>query len=155
MIARYQNLNAAFISQITDLWNTNFPKGLAFQGQESLTSFLNKVSPLHHFIYSDPHNSEKVGAWLCVFERDQDVWFSIIVDASLQGKGVGRQLIESAKEVCEILNGWVVDRSEYVTAAGKPYQSPLKFYEKLGFQFLPEEKFPSDSLSCIKIRWKR
>lgn len=90
---------------------------------------------------------------MAIFIRDEEVWFSIIVDAKYQRQGFGQQLLNMAKLKQEKLNGWVVDNNESVKLDGTPYLSPLKFYLQNGFNVLQDIRFDTEKLSAVKIRW--
>ncbi len=79
----------------------------------------------------------------------------MILDARIQGKGFGRQLLNMAKEKEAKLNAWVVDHDRNLKKNGEIYRSPLDFYLKNGFEKLAESRLESDKISAVKIHWKK
>lgn len=92
---------------------------------------------------------------MSVFTRDEEIWFSIIINKNHQKRGIGRMLLNKAKEGYIVLNGWVVDKDSYLKQDGSPYSSPLGFYQKNGFEVLPEIRLSNEKLSAVKIRWTK
>jgi GNAT superfamily N-acetyltransferase len=114
--------------------------------------YLSKTgNPLHYLIEED---QELIG-WMATFERENERWFSIILDSKHQKMGLGSRLINEAKKKEFYLNGWVVDHNNDIKSNGKPYQSPLSFYLKNDFEVLKEIRLETDKISVVKIRWTK
>ena len=77
-----------------------------------------------------PLQEEKIKGWYFDFNRDSEKWFAMILDASIQGQGFGRQILNQAKEKESELNGWVIDHNNDLKANGEYYKSPIGFYLK-------------------------
>jgi GNAT superfamily N-acetyltransferase len=137
---------------VLDLWNKEYPDRLAYKNLDAFDEFLLKIGrPKHNLLF----DGNKLVAWVATFDREGERWFSVIVDSSQQGKGIGKKLIERVKEEEEHLCGWVVDHEDYQKSDGGPYISPITFYEKMGFDIITEERYKGDRLSAVKIYWKR
>ena len=88
---------------------------------------------------------------MMTFDRDQERWFSIIISPKEIGKGLGKQLFTHVLAKEPKLCGWVADHDNDVKKDGTPYLSPLKFYLKLGFEVLKNERMEKPGISCVKI----
>jgi hypothetical protein len=51
------------------------------------------------------------------------------------------------------LNGWVIDHNNDRKKNGLIYVSPLKFYEKCGFEIQNYMRLELDKISAVKIKW--
>ncbi len=138
--------------QVLDLWNKEYPIELAYKDIEAFDDFLLKMGKANHKLLLD---GERIVGWLATFDRENERWFSIIVDSSQQGKGIGKKLVEMAMNEEYHLCGWVVDHEEYKRADGAPYISPITFYIKMGFEVLTEERYKGEKLDAVKIYWKK
>ena len=87
--------------------------------------------------------------------RDNERWFAIILHSKFQGRGLGTKLLKFAKHQEQELNGWVIDHNRDKKKNGECYTSPLSFYLKNGFEKLPENRFKSQKISAVKIKWKK
>lgn len=138
--------------KVMTLWNQEYPIGLKYESIDQFDDFLAKTSNPKHYIIES--NDELIG-WIATFIRDEEKWFSIILNSNYQGKGYGTQLINEAKKKEIYLNGWVVDHNNDIKSNGKPYQSPLSFYLKNDFEVLKEIRLETDKISAVKIRWAK
>ncbi|GAB5522461.1 MAG: hypothetical protein Roseis2KO_03330 [Roseivirga sp.] len=138
---------------IVGLWNAEYPAHLSYEDISGFDHYLDGLSDPVHFIIYD--RDRHVQAWLITFTRDNARWFAMILNGSLQGKGMGSKLLDEAKKLEDELNGWATDHSRDVRADGKPYPSPIGFYLKNGFEVLPDIRMEKGALSTVKIRWKR
>lgn len=137
---------------VLDLWNKEYPDRLAYKNLDAFDGFLLKMGRPKHNLLLD---GNKLVGWIATFDREGERWFSVIVDSSQQGKGIGKKLIELVKAEEEHLCGWVVDHEDYKKTNGEPYNSPITFYEKMGFEVVQEERYKGDRLSAAKVYWKR
>jgi hypothetical protein len=53
------------------------------------------------------------------------------------------------------LNGWVIDHNNDKRKDGLIYISPLKFYEKCGFEIQSDIRLELDNISAVKIKWTK
>ncbi|MTI39490.1 GNAT family N-acetyltransferase [Fulvivirga lutimaris] len=137
---------------VLDLWNNEYPASLNYKDVDAFDEFLSKMgSPRHKLLF----DKQLLAGWIVTFDRDGERWFSIIVNSQLQGKGIGKRLIELFKAEEEHLCGWVVDHEDYIKLDGSPYNSPLTFYTKLGFELIEEERYKGDRLSAVKVYWEK
>jgi len=138
--------------QIHNLWNTEYPKNLKHESLEEFENYLWNLKTKYHVLLLD--DNVKVLGWLFVFVREKEVWFAMILDSKIQGKGFGTKLLNFAKKKEPILNGWAVDHNNYQLSSGKPYQSPVGFYLKNGFLTEAKTRIETPKLSAIKIRYE-
>lgn len=134
------------------LWNREYPKKLNVTC-ESFDEFLDKSTDHMHFLLID--DADEIIGWACTFNREDDRWFSIIMNSLYQGVGLGRKMIDQLKQTEERLNGWVIDHDNEIRYNGEPYKSPLTFYLKNGFLVYPEIRFESEKMSAVKIAWRK
>lgn len=138
-------------SQIFDLWNSEYPDKLSFQGMSEFENYLKNLKILRHFMLKNKTNL--LVAWGMTFERDSEKWFAIIVTTKMKGKGLGRKILDEIKNTETTLNGWVIDHNGDRKTNGQEYISPLKFYEKCGFRIIENERLEHDKISAVKIKW--
>lgn len=136
-------------ARIDSLWDEEYPANLA--GRYGL--LLDGVENYAHHLLLD--EAENLAGWAVEFEKDGETRFSIIVPAALQGRGYGRQLLDSLKSGLDAFYGWVIDHERDVKANGEPYRSPLPFYVKNGFEVLAGQRIEAAIISAVKIRWAR
>lgn len=147
-------VHLAFISpqlteQVNVLWNENYPVVM----KDRFTVLLQETSHHNHYFLFNENN--KLLGWAMDFERDDDIWFSIIVDEKEKNKGYGKLLINALKENNPVLNGWVIDHDNYKLQNDKYYRSPLSFYQALGFTVDYDTKIETPDLIGIRVTWKR
>jgi GNAT superfamily N-acetyltransferase len=133
--------------QINHLWNLEYPLNL--NGRFPI--LLNDVQNFQHYLLED--ENKNILAWAVYFEKDGEIRFSIIVDELYQGKGLGKLLIQQLKTDLDEFYGWVIDRDGDLKSNEQPYQSPLGFYPKLGFEILEDQRIDSEMLQAVKIHW--
>lgn len=150
VLGPFDHLSETQLKQILELWNTLYPAGLCYEHLGHFESFLEELGQIKHWIVLSKHN--KILAWIMTFDRSGERWFSIIVSQQMQGQGLGRQLISSALEKEDLLNGWVVNHNNTLKKDNSPYLSPLPFYKKLGCEVIDQEKLKKSGISCVKIR---
>ncbi|WP_339608751.1 GNAT family N-acetyltransferase [uncultured Roseivirga sp.] len=138
--------------RVTALWNAEYPASLSYNSIAGFDEFLDKIEQLKHYILSD--NGQNIVGWLLVFIRDEEIWFSVILDSNYQKVGLGKQLLNLAKQDFKTLNGWVIDNASSKKSDGSLYPVPLPFYLKNGFNVLNDVRLETEKLSAVKIRWK-
>jgi len=144
------SLNQEQKEQITHLWNTHYPVSLRYDSPSEFDDFLNSIEDSVHYL----HMADNVLAgWMAIFKRNEEIWFSIILDTEFQRKGIGQKLLDIAKNECRTLHGWVVDHDKCMKSDGTPYISPIPFYIKNGFKVLNGIRINTEKLNAVKIRW--
>lgn len=138
---------------IWNLWNREYPTTIRHQTVEELEEYLATLLLQEHIIIED--NAKNVKGWCCVFQRNNETWFAMILDSSIQGQGYGSELLRKIKEKHSILNGWIIVSSEYKKQSGEAYISPKAFYQKNGFRIHHSIKLETVALKTIKISWKK
>ncbi len=138
---------------ITQLWNAEYPKQLNFEGVDGFDNFLDSVSDQTHYLLID-ENGELKG-WFMTFTRQDERWFSVIVDGNEKQKGYGTQLLNELKVDEVEINGWAVEHDNYLKNNGENYRSPIGFYRKHGFEILLDIKLEKEEYYCVKIKWKK
>ncbi|EAY31248.1 N-acetyltransferase [Microscilla marina] len=145
-------LNDAQKEQIRTIWNRVYPAQVAHQ---NIISFEKYLAPLHNTTHWLVQNKQPIiKGWLTTFDRDDDRWFAMLLNDNIQGQGVGSELLRRAQAQNKVLNGWVIDHNDYVRKDGQAYISPVEFYLKNNFQVLTDQRFKTEQLSLVKIRWE-
>lgn len=140
-------------AQVLDLWNAEYPEQLTYSTIEEFENYVADLAEQSHILLKDENNTIK--GWYFDFIRENEKWFVLILDAEVQGKGIGGQILDLAKQNTTCLNGWVIDHNLDKKKNGEIYFSPLSFYLKNGFIEIPSERLKSDKISAVKIRWVR
>ncbi len=135
---------------VFDLWNMAYPKNIALRLPTDFDNYLNKLSDLRHAFIRGTNN--QLIAWYADFIRNNSRWFALIIHPDHHGHGFGKHFMNHAFKQNTELNGWVVTGDQYIRRDGKPYVSPLGFYEKLGFANT-KETFISDTLETVHVKW--
>lgn len=138
--------------EIIFIWNAEYPKTLRYSDIGPFEAYLAKMGKPIHYIKSD-EKGQLIG-WLATFDRDDERWFVMLVDARYQGRGIGSQMLDAAKKDESVLNGWAADHNKDMKADGTIYRTPITFYLKNGFEVLSDIRFEDGNLSLVKIRWK-
>lgn len=137
-------------AQIVQLWNAEYPAGLAYENMDGFEEYLSKTgNPIHYLIEVD----DQLIGWMATFERENEMWFSIILDSNYHNMGLGKRLINEAKMQGQTLNGWVLDHDEAHKLNGESYFSPLVFYLKNGFKVINDVRLETEKISAVKIQW--
>jgi GNAT superfamily N-acetyltransferase len=150
-IIQTTELNTKAKQQVFDLWNDEYPEKLSYNSLVEFEHYLQNLNNLRHFLLTD--KTDMVLGWALTFERDKEKWFAIILSEKLQRKGLGRKMLDELKQAEGILNGWVIDHCNDKKKNGLAYISPLKFYEKCGFEIQADIRLELDKLSAVKIKW--
>jgi hypothetical protein len=144
-------LNEQEKQQVLDLWNNEYPEKLSYNNLGEFDHYLKNLHNIKHFLLTDTMN--KILGWALTFERENEKWFAIILSEKVQGKGLGRKMLEKLKQVEPVLNAWVIDHNNDLKKYGQTYLSPLKFYEKCGFEIQTSNRLELDKISAVKIKW--
>jgi len=134
------------------LWNANYPASLELKTPEAFDSYTDSLSNAQHWLLVHP---ETIPIWAFSFVRDEETWFGIIVDTSVQRSGFGAATLAILKIHHPELNGWVIDHASALKLNGESYRSPVEFYLKNGFTLLPSERLETAAISAVKIRWRK
>lgn len=136
---------------IMRLWNREYPRRLALHAVEDFDKYLEPLQRQKHYIAQE--NGEVV-AWAFQFWREGEPWFALIVQSDRQGQGIGHTMLQMLKANHVKLCGWVIDQDNEPKANGEYYRSPLVFYLKNGFSFLPAQRLETEKMSAVKIMWE-
>ena len=148
-----QNLTSEEKQAVFELWNKEYPKNLGYTDLTEFDNYLNNLEEKHHVLVKDVE--ERIVGWYANFFRNNEIWFAMILNSCIHGKGIGSDLLRIAKNRNNNLNGWVIDHKLNLKANGSIYKSPLEFYMKNGFQLYPEIRLESPLISAVKISWSR
>ncbi len=143
-------LSKAQKETIVYLWNREYPVRISTT-KEGFDEYLNASARQTHFLMLDDAN-EVIG-WAYTFDREGDRWFSIIINGLYHGIGLGRMMLDQMKENESFLNGWVIDHDDEIKQNGEPYESPLAFYLKNGFEVHADIRFENEKMSAVKMVW--
>ncbi len=146
-----QLLNNSQKEALRTLWNKEYPKTIHHYSFEKFEDYLKTLTNVSHTLVV---KNDIIVGWYADFNRDRERWFLLILDASIQGKGIGSEIIKKVKTKFPVLNGWVVASNSYLKEDGTIYQSPLEFYKKLGFTTF-ENVILEGSIKAIKIQFTR
>ena len=147
------SLNNKQKKEIVDLWNNEYPTKLKHKSLEAFEVYLSPLKNQNHILIVDKFDIVK--GWCMDFERTNEKWFAMILDSTLQGKGLGTKLLNKAKETNPELNGWVIDHNKDIKQNGEYYISPIEFYTKNGFKINTETRLELNTISAIKIKWNK
>ena len=135
------------------MWNNEYPEKLNYRNLTDFEDYLKHLTQQSHIIMVD--ENQNIKGWYFDFIRENEKWFALILDAKLQGKGLGRKMLNLAKEKESELSGWVIDRSNDKKQNGEFYESPLSFYLKNGFELLVKNRLENEKISAVKIKWEK
>ena len=135
------------------MWNNEYPEKLNYRNLTDFEDYLKHLTQQSHIIMVD--ENQNVKGWYFDFIRENEKWFALILDAKLQGKGLGRKMLNLAKEKESELSGWVIDGSNDKKQNGEFYESPLSFYLKNGFELLVKNRLENEKVSAVKIKWEK
>jgi GNAT superfamily N-acetyltransferase len=152
-IIRTNELNEQVKQQVFDLWNNEYPEKLSYNSLGEFDNYLQNLTKLNHFLLTI--DIDLILGWALTFERDNEKWFAIILSEKIKGKGFGRKMLKELKEEEQFLNGWVIDHNNDKKKDGLTYVSPLKFYEKCGFDTQTNNRLELDKISAVKIKWTK
>jgi GNAT superfamily N-acetyltransferase len=144
-------LSQGQIQQLHELWNREYPVQLFYKSYSDFEAYLHTLKQSRHWLYSNEDG--RVVGWAFTFDRDGERWFAVLLDQIIQGRGHGRFIMNQLMAGESVLNGWVIDHDHYIKSNGKPFLSPLGFYEKCDFHILADQRLEMEILSAVKIRW--
>ncbi|MEP6646098.1 MAG: GNAT family N-acetyltransferase [Saprospiraceae bacterium] len=133
------------------LWNREYPVQLNLTTETFEEYLLASGNHLHYLMLDDA--AEIIG-WACTFDRDDDKWFSILINSLYHGLGLGKMMLHQLKENETRLNGWVIDHGNDLKKNGERYESPMTFYLKNDFHICPDDRFDNGKMSAVKIFWE-
>jgi hypothetical protein len=136
-----------------NLWNNEYPKDLQYKHLTAFDSYLNGLSEKRHYLLIN--EEETIAAWAVTFTRNAKKWFAIIINSEIHGKGYGTMILDEIKKDEPQLLGWVIDHERDLKSNGQKYRSPLAFYKKNNFDILPDCRLESETISAVKIVWKK
>jgi len=136
-----------------NLWNNEYPQDLQYQHIAEFDGYLNVLSEKKHYLLLNEQGI--IVAWALTFIRDAEKWFAVIINSDVQGKGYGTLILDEIKKDELQLSGWVIDHERDSKANGQRYRSPLIFYKKNNFDILPDCRLESETISAVKIVWKK
>lgn len=146
-------LNEQAKNQLLSLWNIEYPEKLSYSNLSDFDSYLQNLSNLQHYLIV--RDNDLILGWAFTFDRDDERWFAIILSEIIKGRGIGKEMLTQIKHDESILNGWVIDHNNDKKQNGQFYISPLKFYEKCGFDVIFDVRLEIDKLSAVKIKWMK
>ncbi|MFZ9587626.1 MAG: GNAT family N-acetyltransferase [Crocinitomicaceae bacterium] len=145
-IHRSATLSAKHDAEINALWNTEYPQKLT----DRFALLLVDTTLVIHF-YVLNHQDEII-AWSVLFEKDNDLRFSIIVSSNYKQKGLGTALLTEMKKEGRAFSGWVIDHNHDHKANGSNYLSPLSFYVKNGFTIDQSMRLDNEIIKAVLVR---
>jgi len=152
-IAESQNVSTNQKEAILRLWNNEYPANLSYNDPTDFDVYLQNLTAQQHYLLLN--NSNEIQGWGFTFFRNDERWFAIILDSSIQKHGYGTLLLEHMKQSEQLLNGWVADHNNDLKSNGSVYTPPLAFYLKNGFTLCTGVRLQTEKLSAVKIMWKK
>lgn len=146
------SLNTIQKKALRILWNNEYPEIIKHDTLKDFEEYIDSLKNINHTIII---KNDLIIGWYADFIRNDERWFLMILDIKFQGKGIGREVLEKAKKKYSLLNGWVVISNTYLKTNNQLYQSPIKFYKKLGFTIFENITLNSASIKAIKIQFTR
>jgi hypothetical protein len=136
-----------------NLWNNEYPQNLQYKNITEFDAYLNGLFEKKHYLLIN--EQEIIAAWALTFIRNAEKWFAVIINSEIHGKGYGTMILDEIKKDETQLSGWVIDHERDAKANGQKYRSPLIFYKKIHFDILPDCRLESETISAVKIVWKK
>ncbi|MFD2942257.1 hypothetical protein [Flavobacterium notoginsengisoli] len=137
------------------LWqlrNNEYPIQFGHETFQEFDAYINSISEMDNYLLIDSKN--EIQGWAYTFFRDSEIWFAIMLNYQIQGKGYGKILLEEIKKINQNLNGWVIDHEKDIKRNNEKYKSPLEFYLLNGFAVLNDIRLENEKISAVKINWK-
>src|ERR1700744_2921967 len=116
MILETSTLTQAQKESVLSLWNQEYPESLHYELAD-FEKYLSALTNGQHYLLSE--DDDVVKGWAFTFTRDEQKWFAIILDHSIQVQGYGTQLLNRLKETEPILHGWVIDHNRAIKPNGE------------------------------------
>ncbi|MFM1947382.1 MAG: hypothetical protein RL207_1665 [Bacteroidota bacterium] len=149
IIHQTEFLSTQQFSEIAALWNAEYP----IQLKDRLALLLEGNTKTIHFYLLDEF--EQIIAWSVLFEKEQDLRFSIIVSRKHQKQGLGSVLLNEMKNKGMDFSGWVIDHDLDLLSDGSNYKSPLRFYLKNGFILDESFRLNTEMIQAVLVRYKQ
>lgn len=146
------SLTIDVLEQLRELWNAEYPKTLQYSNVADFQTYISGLESVKHSLVRE---GDKLMAWYFDFERTGSRWFGLVISEDYQGSGLGTTMLNKAKEEHEELNGWVILSSNLQKSDGGFYLSPLKFYEKSGFETLEQSTLDVKDIEVVHVRWSK
>lgn len=137
--------------KVRAIWNSVYPEKLLLQTPADFERYLEPLGKQQHYLMKNL--SGEVLGWGITFDRENERWFAMVLDDSIQRTGMGTVLLKRMQDGQPKLSGWVIDHDTTVRADGKPYLSPVEFYLKNQFTLEPETRLELPALSAVCIRY--
>jgi RimJ/RimL family protein N-acetyltransferase len=150
-IAITEELTSQQKVMIRKIWNSVYPENLVLPTVDDFDSYLETLGKKRHYLLK--HLSGKLLGWGITFERENDHWFVIMLDDSINRTGMGSLLLKRIQADQPQLSGWVIDHNNAVRTDGKPYLSPVEFYLKNKFKLESETRLELPIISAVCIRY--
>lgn len=147
-IVRTENLTPKQFEELDVLWNTEYPRQL--KGRLALL-LENNTKTIHYFGLDE---SGKIIAWSVLFEKEQDLRFSILVSRKHQKQGLGSILLTEMKKENLAFSGWVIDHDSDLRSDGSNYLSPLNFYLKNGLSIDESCRLNNEMIKAVLVRYQ-
>lgn len=147
-----KTLNERQKHEIIELWNSEYPKALSHHSLAEFDQYLDTLSEKNHLLLLD--ENEAVKGWLIYFVRADEQCFTMLLDSSLHGRGLGSEFLNQAKKLTSELNGWVIEKDSEPKQNGENYRSPIGFYRKNGFEIREDIQLKKKNINGIKVIWK-
>ncbi len=141
-------LSAKQFSEINALWNEEYP----LQLKDRLALLLEDNTKTMHFYLLNEF--EHIIAWSVLFEKEQDLRFSILVSRKHQKQGLGSALLTEMKKEDLVFSGWVIDHNSDLRSDGSNYLSPLNFYLKNAFSIDESCRLNNEMIKAVLVRYK-
>ena len=147
IIHRTEILSSRQFAEINALWNEEYP----LQLKDRLALLFEGNTKTIHFYLLDEF--EQIIAWSVLFEKENDLRFSIIVSGLYQQKGLGSALLMEMKKEGIPFCGWVIDHDTDLKSDGSYYHSPLHFYLKNGFLIDDTFRLNNEMIRAVLVRY--
>lgn len=138
-------------NSLLNLWNNEYPEQLNYNSFTEFEHYLKPLTNQNHLLLLNHKN--QIQGWAFTFKRENEKWFSLILDSKIQRCGYGKLLLDKMKESEKLLNGWVIDHNNDVKKNNEAYISPLNFYLQNNFTINETIRLETETISAIKITW--
>ncbi|WET00653.1 hypothetical protein P0R33_12820 [Flavobacterium sp. YJ01] len=151
-VVRKENLSLEEKKALMQLRNNEYPVQFGHETFHEFEAYVDAISEMKNYLLIDA--KKEIQGWVYTFFRDNEIWFAIMLNYQIQGKGYGKILLEEIKKNNQNLNGWVIDHENDIKSNKEKYKSPLKFYISNGFSVLEDVRLENEKISAVKINWK-
>src|SRR5688572_30608089 len=80
---------------LIQLWNSEYPQILAYQDIADFENYLQGLLDFRHILLVD--RNDNILGWTFSFFRNQERWFAILLSETIQGKGLGKIMLDKLK----------------------------------------------------------